>query len=50
MLNYWANEIRKMEQQPIRNRKLNQPGLNKLSTIKVKRDETTWMQYSKDGY
>jgi hypothetical protein len=46
----WANEIRKMEQQPIRNRKLNQPGLNKLSTIKVKRDETTWMQYSKDGY
>jgi hypothetical protein len=50
MLNNWAEEIRKIERQPVSKRKLNQPAVNKLSTIKAKRDETTWMQYSKDGY
>jgi hypothetical protein len=35
MLSDWANKIRMMEQQPIRNRKLNQPGLDKLSTAGI---------------
>jgi hypothetical protein len=32
MLNDWANKIRKMEQQPIRNRKLNQPRTDNPTT------------------
>jgi ribonucleotide reductase beta subunit family protein with ferritin-like domain len=35
ILSDWANQMRKMEQQPIRNRKLNQPGLDKLSTAGI---------------
>ena len=48
ILSNWVKDIRSRDQSFIR--KLNQPAVNKLSTIKAKRDETTWMQYSKDGY
>ena len=47
ILSNWAKEIRKIEQQPIRKRRLNQPAPNKLSTIKVKRDERTWIGIQK---
>ena len=29
---------------------LNKPALNKLSTRTLKRDQATWLEYSKDGY
>lgn len=49
ILTNWVNETRKREQLN-RNRDLNKPALDGLSTGKVKRDQATWLQYSKDGY
>ena len=47
ILSDWANQIR--EQELIRNRKLNQPGLNKLSTRDVKIDQALLDRIIKRG-
>ena len=49
ILNNWTDQRRK-DEQLIRNRDLNKPALNKLSTRTLKRDQATWLEYSKDGY
>ena len=49
ILNNWADQRRKNEQL-IRNSDLNKPALNKLSKRTVKRDQATWLEFSKDGY
>ena len=51
ILSNWVKDIRRREQSFIRKRDLNQPAPNKLSTAgKVKHDQATWLEYSKDGY
>ena len=49
ILSTWANQMRKKEQLT-RNRELNEPARNRLSTVKEKRDQARWIEYSKDGY
>ena len=46
----WIKDIRRREQSFIRKRDSNQPALNKISAGKVKHDQATWREYSKDGY
>jgi len=50
ILNSWVIQMRKIEQQTISKHSLNQPAENKLSTIKTRRHEEKWMEYSTDGY
>ena len=50
ILSNWIKDIRRREQSLIRKRDSNQPALNKISAGKVKRDQATWLEYSKDGY
>ena len=49
ILSAWANQMRKKEQLAS-NRKLNKPAPNRLSMAKEKRDQASWVEYSKDGY
>ena len=49
ILNNWADQRRKNEQLA-HNSDLNKLALNKLSKRTVKRDQTTWLEFSKDGY
>ena len=49
ILSAWANQMRKKEQLAS-NRELNKPSPNRLSTVKEKRDQASWVEYSKDGY
>ena len=49
ILSTWANQMRKKEQLAS-NRELNKPAPNRLSTVKEKRDQASWVEYSKDGY
>ena len=50
ILSNWIKDIRRREQSFIRKRDSNQPALNKISAGKVKHDQATWLEYSKDGY
>ena len=50
ILSNWIKDIRRREQSLIRKRDSNQPALNKISAGKVKHDQATWLEYSKDGY